>query len=107
MLRELWSIQPRLHVFGHVHAGRGQSVVHWDAAQKAYEASMARSDGLARGMVDVKLWLNLARMVVYGTLSLIWDRGWGGEGVSTQLINASLMYNNTGQLRNEAQIVDI
>lgn len=37
LLDEIWSKRPRLHVFGHIHAGYGKEWVHFDSVQEAYE----------------------------------------------------------------------
>ncbi|UQC74016.1 metallophosphoesterase domain-containing protein [Colletotrichum lupini] len=38
LLAEVWRARPRLHVFGHVHCGRGREAVAFDGLQAAYEA---------------------------------------------------------------------
>lgn len=107
LLRETWRVRPRLHVFGHVHAGRGQEVVYWDDAQRAYEAALQRPDGLIRSTLDMRLWIEAVRVVVYGVSGLLWNRVWGGREEPCRLVNASLMFNNTGRIENDAQIVEI
>ncbi|KAK1719674.1 Metallo-dependent phosphatase-like protein, partial [Colletotrichum lupini] len=37
LLAEVWRARPRLHVFGHVHCGRGREAVAFDGLQAAYE----------------------------------------------------------------------
>jgi len=37
LLTALWCVRPKVHVFGHIHVGRGVELVRWDAVQKAYE----------------------------------------------------------------------
>ncbi|KAH7108270.1 Metallo-dependent phosphatase [Auriculariales sp. MPI-PUGE-AT-0066] len=37
LLNALWSLRPRLHVFGHIHVARGVEEVTWDARQHAFE----------------------------------------------------------------------
>ncbi|KAK1235940.1 hypothetical protein PQX77_000806, partial [Marasmius sp. AFHP31] len=37
LLAALWRVRPRLHVFGHIHGGRGVEYVKWDKEQRAYE----------------------------------------------------------------------
>lgn len=37
LLRELWRVRPRLHVFGHVHEGAGTEWLQFDALQDSYE----------------------------------------------------------------------
>ncbi|KAF2153231.1 metallophosphoesterase domain-containing protein [Myriangium duriaei CBS 260.36] len=107
LLRELWRVKPTLHVFGHIHAGRGQETLFFDGAQSAYERASTRSDGWLHGLLDIVLWLSLARVLFYGVLGFLWSTAWGGRQESTRLVNASLTYRNTGQLRNGAQVVRI
>jgi len=107
LLNEIRRVKPYLHVFGHVHAGRGSQVVYWNEAQRVYERGLSRKDGLIRSTLDVFLWICVVKTAVYGLTGLLWDRLWGGRDESTQLVNASLMYNNTGRLGNDAQVVDI
>jgi len=109
LLQEIWKRRPQLHVFGHVHAGYGSRVLHWDEAQRAYEVGMSqrRTRGFIRGTLNIRLWICVAQVAVYGVLGLLWDRIWGGKAESCQLINASLTYNSTGKLGNSAQIVMI
>jgi hypothetical protein len=37
LLDELWRVRPRVHVFGHIHAGYGQDVLVFDKLQEVYE----------------------------------------------------------------------
>jgi predicted phosphohydrolase len=46
LVAELWRIQPRLHVFGHIHAGYGQELVQYNGLQEAYEAAAAAGGGM-------------------------------------------------------------
>lgn len=107
LLKETWRIRPRLHVFGHVHAGRGQEVAYWDEAQRTFERACERGDGLIVSVLDPFLWFDIIKIAWHGSSSLLWERVWGGEDRATLLVNASLMYNNTGKLRNPPQVVDI
>jgi hypothetical protein len=48
-------------------------------------------------------------VVFYGVKAVLWERVWGGrllEG-QTLMVNASLMWEGSGVLRNEVQVVDI
>ncbi|GAM84088.1 hypothetical protein ANO11243_020800 [Dothideomycetidae sp. 11243] len=107
LLQEIWRVRPMLHVFGHIHAGRGREVLFWDEAQRSYERASEKSDGLIIGLIDPALWLYLARVVIYGCLGLLWGFLWGGRQDSTRLVNASLTYRNTGQLKNQVQVLRI
>jgi len=108
LLDEVWRVKPILHVFAHVHAGAGQEVVWWDEAQKAYETEEARTRKSFVGeVVDIRTWIAMIKVMFYGATGLLWNRIWGGEQKSTTMVNAALMVNNTGQLGNRVQIVDI
>ena len=107
LLKEIWQVRPRLHVFGHVHAGWGREVAYWDEAQRAYEKGCARRDGFFTSFVNIFLWIDIAKVVCYGLSSLVWQRVWGGEDRASWLLNASVMYINTGNLDNPPQIIDI
>lgn len=54
LLRELWRVRPRLHVFGHVHEGAGTEWLQFDELQAAYERTISAGGGV---------W-NLARTVL-------------------------------------------
>ena len=107
LLREAWKIKPILHICGHVHAGRGKEMLFWDKAQKAYEQASFRRDGFLLGVLDPILWIDLAKVVAYGISGFLWTNLWGGEQDSTRLVNAALTYRNTGQLKNEVQVVSM
>lgn len=46
LLRELWRVRPRLHVFGHVHEGAGTEWLQFDDLQEAYERTLGAGGGL-------------------------------------------------------------
>ncbi|KAF2432682.1 Metallo-dependent phosphatase [Tothia fuscella] len=109
LLEEVWRVRPALHVFGHVHSGAGREVCFWDEGQRVYERGLGRDTGkgFVRGVLSVGSWVDLVGVVYLGVLGVVWDRVWGGEGKSTVMVNASLMYRNTGRLGNGVQVVDI
>lgn len=117
LLNEVWEVQPPLHVFGHIHAGKsdfvgrlrgGKQVVRWDDGQSTLENAMRRSNGFFRAVLDPRSWLDVAQVIFHGASGVIWERIWGGSIPSTTtMVLASLMYCNTGQLGNPPQIVDI
>jgi Icc-related predicted phosphoesterase len=108
LLREVKRVKPKLHVFGHVHSGAGRETVWWDDVQTVYEAGMARtSDGFFGQLLDFGLWVDLVQAAIAGVSSVVWDRIWGGEHACTVMVNAALMYRNTGVLRNRVQVVDM
>nr|POE56048.1 putative rhamnogalacturonate lyase c [Quercus suber] len=118
LLAEVGRVRPAVHVFGHIHAGKtdtfgrlrgGLEVVRWDAGQRCLERVLGRSDGLMVGLLDPRNWLDAARAVYYGIKGLLWERVWGGvsESRPTIMLNAALMYNDSGQLRHSPQVVDV
>ncbi|KAK3619659.1 hypothetical protein LTR56_023882 [Elasticomyces elasticus] len=82
LLREIWRVRPRLHVFGHLHAGYGQEVVAWDRVQDLYE----RIYGGSRGILALLLlafyvgigWLRLGSLDV-PTSTLVNAAAVGGQ----------------------------
>ncbi|KAG7089404.1 hypothetical protein E1B28_011092 [Marasmius oreades] len=76
LLTALWRVRPRLHVFGHIHAGRGVEFVKWDNAQKAYEDVCAGRAG----------WSGLIRLVWWRMVGWLW-KGNGEDGII--MVNAA------------------
>lgn len=46
LLAELWRVQPRLHVFGHIYSGYGQELVQYNGLQEAYEVVVISGGGV-------------------------------------------------------------
>ncbi|TFK91340.1 Metallo-dependent phosphatase [Polyporus arcularius HHB13444] len=69
-------IRPRLHVFGHIHGGRGVECVNWDPAQMVYEEICAGRAG----------WGGLARLLWNRLVTWIWGTG---SSQNTDLVNAA------------------
>ncbi|GAB1739194.1 hypothetical protein NU219Hw_g3945t1 [Hortaea werneckii] len=121
LLDEVRRTRPLVHVFGHVHAGRsdwmgwlrgGREVVRWDGeVEREVQAALRRPDGLVRGLLDPFSWVALVKVAVYGMMHVVWERVWGGGGGggdgATIMVNASVMFNSTGRLRNPPQVVDV
>ena len=83
LLKELWRVRPRLHVFGHIHAGYGVERVWFDRLQGAYERAVIAGGGVWN-LVEV------VRELVLGSLG---RKTQGG----TLLVNAAVV----GGLRDE------
>ena len=64
LLQELWRVRPKLHVFGHVHAGRGKDVLHYDKFERLYEGVCS---GRAGVFALVHMVLLLPWMLILGT----------------------------------------
>jgi hypothetical protein len=54
LLRELWRVRPRLHVFGHVHEGAGTEWLQFDELQGAYERTVVDGGGVWNLLWTVK-----------------------------------------------------
>lgn len=117
LLREVWRVKPKLHVFGHIHCGKtdlvgslrgGQEIVRWNEKQRRLEKAFAREDGFLRQVLDPRSWTDVFLAVAYGVLDISWDIGWGGTiPPATTMINAAMVYENTGKIGHDAQVIDI
>ena len=108
LLKEVWKIRPKVHVFGHVHAGYGRENVFWDEGQQAYERVCAREPASCiRDFFDPTAWVDALRVAWYGIQGVLWSQVWGGAVTGTLMVNASLTYRSTGKLGNAPQIIDV
>lgn len=108
LLKEAWRVQPRVHVFGHVHAGHGMQRAWWDNCQKVYEGICAKGErGVMSDFCDISMWMDLLKLLFFGSQSVIWTRLWGGDEGSSVMVNAALAYKSTGRLGNLPQIVEV
>lgn len=108
LLKEMWKVRPKVHVFGHVHAGYGSESVFWDEAQRAHERLCARDEaGWMRDLVAVGAWMEVIRLAVFGALGILWSRVWGGDGAGSVMVNAALAYRSTGKLGNAPQVIEL
>ena len=109
LLEEVWRVRPIVHVFGHVHAGRGREDVFWDGEQESYERLRGRGPGGLSwwGFLSPGVWSETVRMVVLGIAGLLWTKVWGAEAEGTTMVNAALIDWTVGKIGYEAQIVDI
>ena len=117
LLKEVWKVQPSLHVFGHVHSGKtefvasltgGKQLARWDDSQKTLENALARPDGFFRGILDPRSWLDVASVCFYGASGILWERFMGGDNPQpTTMVLATLVYDNTGKIGHPAQVVDV
>lgn len=107
LLAEVTRVKPRLHVFGHVHWGAGQTVVWWDKAHVAYVRGLFIQSKWTHGLLNPRQWWNVVRVLYRGVRELLWDRVWGGQSSNTIMVNAAQTLGNTGKLGNPIQVVDI
>lgn len=110
LLKEIWRVKPRLHVFGHIHSGHGREPVFWDEGQAAYERLMDRKRG---GMIadfwPSYAWLDAAYVVYYGFKGILWQRLMVGPkgGNGGLMVNAALVYQSTTDLGNNPEVVEL
>ncbi|KAF9054543.1 metallophosphoesterase domain-containing protein 1 [Panaeolus papilionaceus] len=96
LLKALWRVQPKAHIFGHIHASRGIEVVQWGSAYQVFEDLCSRRRG----------WRGLIRLVY---LTIV-TRNFGGK---TSPHNKTIMVNaaSVGGLRDDqlkgAIVIDI
>ncbi|KAH8197117.1 hypothetical protein TruAng_008722 [Truncatella angustata] len=123
LLKEIWRVKPKLHVFGHIHCGRGTQPVYWDDCQRAYERLQQRQPWiigqlpkqlnklLPRATMDFVpsyRWIDAAKVLVYGFKSLIWHFLWqGGRGSGSEglMVNAGCQDQNNERLTQKQPIV--
>lgn len=116
---EVARVKPLVHVFGHVHAARSdfegrvtgaRERVVWGEGQQALEDGLARrARGFIWDVLNLGLWWDLGRVVYYGVGAVLWERVWGGASgeASTVMVNAAMMWEGSGRLGNEAQVVEV
>ncbi|KAF4119239.1 Calcineurin-like phosphoesterase [Geosmithia morbida] len=113
LLRELWRVQPRLHVFGHVHSGAGCEPVYFDDFQAAYERVLSRPlpvGPIREVVIPNAKWLDVAALVYLGVESVLWKWLMAGPGPDDRgrlMVNAAQMYRNTGKVKSRATVVDM
>lgn len=108
---ELWRVKPKLHVFGHVHWGRGTESVYFDGCQGAYETLMARTPrGLIFDFIPNPGWIDALKVIYYGFNAIAFKYLMLGPGSNNAslMVNAACMQGNTGKLhKNPAQVVEL
>ncbi|KAL2200360.1 Metallo-dependent phosphatase-like protein [Corynascus similis CBS 632.67] len=110
LLDEVWRVKPKLHVFGHTHYAYGKEAVYYDECQRAYESLMARpAKGPLNDILSITRWADAFNVLWYGVASILWKWIMLGPGTNNGalMVNASLMYGNSGRLRNPVTVVDL
>ncbi|KAK2467215.1 hypothetical protein APHAL10511_000764 [Amanita phalloides] len=104
LLLALWRVRPKVHVFGHVHAGRGVERVQWDRAQMAYEDICAGGRTTGWGGLVKLGWYKLTLR------AWLWKRSLGDGGVGTTttvLVNAAAVAGLRDDQKKGAVVVEI
>ena len=109
LLKEIWRVKPRLHVFGHIHSGHGREAVFWDEGQRAYERLMDRKGGILLDMIPSYAWIGSLKVLWYGVKGILWQKlmvGPGG-GNGGLLVNAAIVYQSTTDVGNPVEVVEL
>lgn len=110
LLDEVWRVKPRLHVFGHVHYGHGREAVYYDECQRAYETLMSMpARGPLYDLLPGARWVAAFNVLRYGIGSILWKWLMLGPGTNNGglMVNASVMYGNSGVLGNPVAVIDL
>jgi len=105
LLKEIWRVKPRLHVFGHIHAGAGVEYVPWDARQAIYERICQRccqTSGVNIMSHWPDLWSLVVACVKCTARSVLRRDGSNGDSI---MVNAALMSQETGRLEQRPRVV--
>ena len=108
LLKEIWRVRPKVHVCAHVHAGHGVESLYWDNVQSIYENLSARKErGILRDLVALMAWIDVVKMVWFGSIAILWSRVWGGDSAGSIVVNAALVYRSTGTIGNAPHVINI
>lgn len=92
LARTLWRVRPAVHVFGHIHAGRGAELLPFDPAQRWWETVCSRAKP-ARGGGGRWTWADVARLAVLlarHALARYWPGVRGAGDRATVAVNAAV-----------------
>ena len=104
LLEELWRVRPKVHVFGHVHGGRGREVVFWNEGQKAFERLCGRQGWWS--LLSIRYWLDVMRVLLSDLLGIVWFWVWGADAEGTIMVNSAHV-DYSGQPSFNGHVVEI
>ncbi|KAK2737821.1 hypothetical protein FQN57_007379 [Myotisia sp. PD_48] len=132
LLNAVWQVKPALHVFGHVHAGRGVERVYYDGAQRAWERLLRRREeggnlwergnrsyfwwvfcraSIFRDMISVfGAWRDVSIVLWSSMKAVLWTRVWGGRGalgLEGWMVNPACMDSKGKSLVGNGTVIDI
>ena len=97
LVTALWRVRPRLHVFGHIHVGRGVECLKWDQAQMTYENICAGRIG----------WGGLLRLLWYKLTARLRRLFLRDDDIRSLLVNAAAIGGSRDEHRKGAIVVEI
>ncbi|KAI0362286.1 Metallo-dependent phosphatase [Trametes cingulata] len=96
LAKRLWSARPRIHVFGHLHGGRGVARADYGPRQDSYELVCLQGKG----------WSHVLELL-YGTFLLRTGLEKAGRSKhGTTLVNAAVMSTEPNQWKRREQLLD-
>lgn len=90
LLKEVWRVQPLLHVCAHIHGGRGLEHVYWDNSERNYERICENAQGWGF-LFSPGLWIAAVKVVGYGVSGILWNRIYGGTTNGSTIVNAGVV----------------
>ncbi|KAI0353856.1 Metallo-dependent phosphatase [Trametes cingulata] len=96
LLQAVWQVRPRVHVFGHIHGGRGVEHASWSRVQQAYEDVSTGRAG----------WMGALSVVYAAVRSKLGRTPSTGSEDGTIFVNASSVGGMRDELIREAIVVE-
>jgi Icc-related predicted phosphoesterase len=96
LLRELWRVKPRLHVFGHIHESHGKDRLTYDSFERHYEHARAGIAGL---------WSLICMALLLVQMSIL--PGLSRRAKQTILVNAAAVGGLNDAERRRVQVVHL
>jgi predicted phosphohydrolase len=108
LLKEVWRVKPKLHIFGHIHADPGLERVYWDDCQRTYERIRVRcTKAWCGGVFNPLNMLDMTVLCFTSLSSLASSLVWRGDDRCSMMVNAALMSQETGKLVRKPRVVMI
>ena len=93
-----------------MHYGHGKEAVYYDECQCAYESLMSRpASGFVYDLLPSSRWVDAFNVLRFGIGSIAWKWVMLGPGTNNGglMVNASVMYGDSGRLANPVTVVDL
>ncbi|OAQ96935.1 hypothetical protein LLEC1_04236 [Akanthomyces lecanii] len=97
LVKEILRVRPRLVVFGHIHAGRGEKQLSYDGFERAYSGIMGGHDTLLSAM-GMLFWFCISRV---GSMF-----GWHAT-TETTMVNAAVVGQSMDYAEHDGIVVKV